>query len=128
MIDDSEKELIDYKIMCFNENPELLFTCTDRYKGKLKVTFFDLDWNKLPFERKYPSSDKNIKQPKNFKKMLEYSKKLSKDISFLRVDWYEINGNLYFGELTFYPGSGFERFMPEEWDNKLGEKIILPKN
>ena len=59
--------------------------------------------------------------------MLEFSKILSKDIPFVRVDWYEINGELYFGELTFYPGNGYEEFTPEEWDYKIGDMIDLSK-
>lgn len=127
MEDKKEKELIDYKIMCFNGKPQLSFTCSERYKEGLKVTFFDLDWNKLPFERHYPASKRKIKKPQNYEKMLELSEKLSKDIPFVRVDWYEINGHLYFGELTFYPGNGVEEFNPEEWDKKLGDLVHLPK-
>ena len=59
--------------------------------------------------------------------MLELSKKLSKNIPFVRVDWYEINGKLYFGELTFYPGSGLEEFKPFSWDKKLGNLLSLEK-
>ena len=126
MEDTKYRELIDYKIMCFDGKAKMLFTCTERFsKDGLKVTFFDLDWNKLPFERKYKSSTKKIEKPENFEKMIELSEKLSKDIKFVRVDWYEINGKLYFGELTFYPGSGCEEFRPDEWDYKLGEMIDL---
>lgn len=125
MEDQKEKELIDYKIMCFNGIPQMSFTCSERYKDGLKVTFFDLDWNKLPFERHYPASKVDIKRPKNYDKMLEFSTKLSKNIPFVRVDWYEINGRLYFGELTFYPGSGMEEFNPEYWDEKIGRLIDL---
>ena len=127
MEDKNSNELIDYKIMCFNGDPKMLFTCTDRYSDGLKVTFYDLDWNVLPFKRHYPSAKKKIKKPNNFKKMIEFSKKISKNISFIRVDWYEINGKLYFGECTFYPGSGFEEFTPDEWDYKVGELLKLPK-
>ena len=127
MEDIKQKELIDYKIMCFNGIPKLSFTCTERFKDELKVTFFDLDWNKLSFERHYSSSSKKIEKPKNYEKMLELSEKLSRDIPFVRVDWYEINGKLYFGELTFYPGNGLEEFTPEEWDLKLGGMIDLSK-
>lgn len=129
MEDSSTTQLNDYKIMCFNGEPKCSFVCTDRDNKELglAVTFFDLEWNKMPFERHYRSSNKKIERPVNYNKMLELSKKLSKDIPFVRVDWYEINGKLYFGELTFYPGSGFEEFTPEEWDYKLGEMIKLPK-
>ena len=125
MEDKKAKELIDYKVMCFDGKPEFSFTCTERYNSGLKVTFFDLDWNKMPFERHYPASKKEIEKPANYKLMLEFSKKLSENIPFVRVDWYEINGKLYFGELTFYPGSGMEEFNPEEWDEKIGNLISI---
>ena len=128
MEDKNTKELIDYKIMCFDGKVKMSFTCSERFDNDgLKVTFFDLDWNKLPFERHYKSSNKKIEKPINYKKMLELSEKLSKKIPFVRVDWYEINGKLYFGELTFYPGCGLEEFTPEEWDYKIGKMIKLPK-
>ena len=97
MENNESKELIDYKIMCFNGKPKMSFTCTERYNKGLKVTFFDLDWNRLPFERHYPSSNKKIEKPVNYNKMIEFSKILSNNIPFLRVDWYEINKKLYFG-------------------------------
>ena len=127
MEDKVNKELIDYKIMCFNGKPKFSFTCTERYKGGLKVTFFDLNWEKMTFTRHYPSSDIKINKPINYDKMLDFSKKLSENIPFVRVDWYEINGKLYFGELTFYPGCGFEEFEHKEWDLKIGKYIDLSK-
>ena len=120
-----QNELTDYKVMCFNGVAKIIFTCTERFSNGLKVTFFDLKWNKLPFERHYPSSEQDIPKPKNLKKMIELSEKLSKNIPFLRIDWYEVNGKLYFGELTFYPGGGLEEFTPMEWDRKLGDMIDL---
>ena len=128
MEDKKAKELIDYKIMCFNGSPKLSFTCSERYNDGLKVTFYDLNWEKMPFERHYPSSIKGIEKPKNYELMLELSKKLSNNIPFVRVDWYEINGKLYFGELTFYPGSGMEEFKPFYWDKKIGQLISLPND
>lgn len=127
MDDTKYHELIDYKVMCFNGKPQIIFTCTERFSGEgLKVTFFDLNWKKLPFKRHYSTSNKEIKKPINYDKMIKFSEKLAKDIPFVRVDWYEINGKLYFGELTFYPGSGYEEFTPDEWDLKIGNKIKLP--
>ena len=126
MEDKKAKELIDFKIMCFNGIPKFSFTCSERYNDGLKVTFYNLSWEKMSFERHYPSSTKNIEKPKNYELMLELSKKLSKNIPFVRVDWYEINGKLYFGELTFYPGSGMEEFKPVFWDKKIGQLIHLP--
>ncbi len=125
MKDKKSDELIDYKVMCFGGKAKMIFTCTERFGDGLKVTWFDLDVNKLPFERHYPASKKDIPKPKNLKKMIELSEKLSKGMAFVRMDWYEINGKLYFGEYTFYPGAGLEEFTPEEWDHKLGDLIDL---
>lgn len=125
---DENKSLTDYKVMCFNGEPQIIFTCTDRFNGGLKVTFFDLNWNKLPFSRHYPSSKDYIAKPKKLNEMISLSKKMSKNINFVRIDWYEINGQLYFGEYTFYPGSGFEEFLPKIWDEKIGKILKIEKN
>ena len=119
------EELIDYKIMCFNGKAKIIFTCSERYSDGLKVTFFDLEWNKLPFKRHYPISTKKIKKPTNLDKMIELSEKLAKNIKFVRMDWYEINDKIYFGEYTFYPGDGLEEFEPEKWDKKIGDLIKI---
>ena len=119
-------ELKDYKFMCFNGHVKCIFTVTERFSGDgLKVTFFDTDWNQLPFERHYPRSKKMIPKPYNFEKMIILAEKLSENIPFVRVDFYESGGQIYFGEMTFYPGSGFEEFSPEEWDHSLGKWIDL---
>lgn len=121
-------ELTDYKFMCFDGKVKCSFVGSERYsESGLKVTFFDRDWNMLPFERHYPKSKVPILKPKNYEKMIELAEQLSKGISFVRVDFYEISGKIFFGELTFFPGSGFEEFTPTEWDNTLGSWITLPK-
>ena len=126
MQDDNNDVLIDYKLMCFSGKVKCTFVCTDRFsKEGLKVTFFDNNWERLPFERHYPSSKALIPQPKHLSKMIELAEVLSKDIPFVRVDFYEINGNIYFGEMTFFPGSGFEEFTPIEWDYTLGSWINI---
>ena len=82
--------------MCFKGKHKCTFTCTDRFSGEgLKVTFFDKNWEKMPFERYYPKSEKDIPRPKNYEKMIELAKKLSKGIPFVRVDFYEIDGQIY---------------------------------
>lgn len=130
-IDDGiNTQLNDYKIMCFNGKAKCSFVCTERDNKELglAVTFFNLDWKKMPFQRHYRTSNKKIYKPKNYHKMIELSEKLSKDIPFVRVDWYEIKDKLYFGELTFYPGAGLEEFTPKEWDYKFGEMLKLSKS
>lgn len=119
--------LNDYKFMCFNGKVLCSFVCSDRFsKDGLKVTFFDRDWNVLPFERHYPKSKEPIPKPLNYNKMINFAEKLSRGIPFVRVDFYEINNKLYFGELTFFPGSGFEEFTPESADRELGDWLKLP--
>lgn len=128
MEDGRHADLVDYKIMCFHGEPKVIFTCTERYENSgLKVTFFDTQWNRLPFERQYPASRVDIERPQRLLEMLEIAKKLAKGIPFVRVDLYEIEDRIYFGEQTFFPGSGFEVFRSEEWDYKFGEWINLPK-
>ena len=129
MVDDKEKlSLRDYKFMCFDGKVECSFVCSDRFsEDGLHVTFFDRNWNVLPFERHYPARKEGLPKPKCYDEMVILAEKLSKGIPFVRVDFYEINGKVYFGELTFYPGSGFEEFTPRSADEWLGSFIELPK-
>lgn len=119
------KTLYDYKFLCFNGKVKCSFVCTDRYlDGGLHVTFFDRDWQKLPFERKFKSKDW-VEKPKNYELMISLAEKLSRDIPFVRIDFFENSGSIKFGEMTFYPGAGFEEFQPSIWDKKLGELMCL---
>lgn len=128
LTDESGIELKDYKFMCFNGKVRCSFVCSERFTSdELKVTFFDRDWNRMPFIRHYPSSSVEISKPYNYENMIILSEKLSQDLPFVRVDFYESSGKIYFSELTFYPGSGFEEFIPPEWDKVLGSWIDLSK-
>lgn len=126
MVDESGTELKDYKFFCFNGEPKLLFVAKDRPYAT-KFNYYDMDFKKLPFKQHYKNFNDYIEKPKGFEKMIELSRKLSKDIPHVRVDFYDINGKVYFGELTFYHFSGFEKFEPEEWDRILGDMLKLPK-
>lgn len=126
MQDESGGELADYKMLCFNGKVKCSFTCTERFSDDgLKVTFFDLDWNKMPFERHYPASDKKIEKPVNYQQMIRFAEQITKDMIFARVDFYELNGQLYIGEITLYPGDGLEEFTPQEYDKILGDMMVL---
>ena len=126
MVDESEIELKDYKFMCFSGEVKCSFVGLNRNSVTgLNVDFYDIDWKPMPFERHYPNSGKIIPRPKNYNKMIELSEILSKNKLFVRVDFYEVRGKLYFGELTFYPGSGYEKFVPESYDYLLGSWIRL---
>lgn len=123
----NESDLNDYKLMCFNGTVKCSFICSERYsQNGLHVTFFDRDWNVMPFERHYPSVKEGLPKPQKYEEMVALAEKLSANIPFVRVDFYEVSGKIYFGELTLYPGSGFEEFTPEEWDYKLGSWLNLP--
>ena len=126
MSDDINKELNDYKLMCFNGKVKATFVCTNRFsENGLNVTFYDTDWNRLPFERHYPASKVEIEKPKTYDEMVKLAERLAENIPFVRVDFYEVKGKIYFGELTFFPGSGFEEFVPEKWDKTLGDWIEI---
>lgn len=126
-IQDSDGTLNDYKLMSFNGRVKCSFVCSERFtEAGLHVTFFDRKWNVMPFERHYPKSQVPIEKPQTYEKMVVLAEKLSKDIPFVRVDFYDVDGKIYFGELTFFPGSGLEEFTPLEWDYRLGYAIQLP--
>lgn len=127
-MEDESGELRDYKFFCFNGKVKALYIATDRFKKEedTKFDFFDENFNHLPFTNGYPNATRPIKRPGSFEKMKELSEVLSKDLRHLRVDLYEINGNIYFGELTFTHLSGLIPFNPIEWDYKFGEWIKLP--
>ena len=121
-------DLVDYKFMCFNGEVKCCFTCTERFSGHgLKVTFYDNEWNIMPFERDHPRETTPIQKPYCYEQMKKVAEILSKDLPFARIDFYEINKQPYFGEITLYPGSGHEAFQPEEWDYTLGSWITLPE-
>lgn len=129
MVDESGYELKDYKWFCFNGVPKLLFIAQDRDNPneETKFDFFDMDFNLLPFTNGHPNSGVERKKPAGFDKMRELAAELSKGIPHVRVDFYDINGEIYFGELTLFHWSGFVKFEPEEWDYKLGSWITLPE-
>lgn len=126
MVEEADDDLKDYKFMCFNGAVKCAFTCTERFsEDGLKVTFFDEQWNELPFTRKYPRAEKPVEKPLHFDEMKKIAEKVSHNIPFIRVDFYEVNGKLFIGELTLFPGSGLEVFEPAEWDSILGRWINL---
>lgn len=122
------QELSDYKIHSFNGVPKVILVCKDRFSDLgLTEDFFDKNWTHLEVRRKkHPNSSEEIKRPKELDKMLGLAETLSKDVPFLRSDFYTIGDKVYFGELTFFPASGFEGFKPEKFDKELGDWLVLP--
>lgn len=129
MIDDSLGELKDYKFLCFDGVPKYLFIASDRNKGKQEVKFdyFDIDFNRLPLRQAaHPNSAYHIERPMKYDEMVKLAAELSQGIPQVRIDLYEVNGRIYFGEYTFFHHGGMVPFIPEEYDYIWGEQITLP--
>ena len=122
-------QLIDYKVHCFNGEPRFILVCKDRFKDSgLTEDFFTTEWELMPVKRPDINQSKTpIDRPDQLEEILSLASKLSEGIPFIRVDFYIINGKVYFSELTFFPASGFEKFEPEEWDGIFGEWLHLPQ-
>lgn len=125
---DENDELNDYKFFVFNGKVKALFIATDRNaETETCFDFFDEKFNHLPFLNGHPNANKKFEKPKMFEKMIELAEEVAKKFIHARVDFYNINGKIYFGEITFYHWSGMVEFEPEEWDYKMGDFITLPK-
>lgn len=124
----NDSGLTDYKVHCFNGEPKLILVCKDRFSNTgLTEDFFSKEWEHLDMRRpSYPNAKQTIPKPDELPQLLELAKKLSKDIPFLRVDFYIVDHKIYFSELTFFPAAGFEKFIPEKWDEILGSWLSLP--
>ncbi|MBO4620703.1 MAG: hypothetical protein J5654_11415 [Victivallales bacterium] len=129
MEDAETKELRDYKFFCFDGEPKALFIAKDRLQGEHAVTFdfFDMDYNHLPFTNGHPNAAVLPEKPKCFEEMKALAATLSKGIPHVRVDFYEVNGKVYFGEFTFSHWGGLMPFDPDEWDYTFGSWLKLPK-
>jgi hypothetical protein len=130
MEDASTKELRDYKFFCFGGEVKLLFVASERQKKEeeTKFDFFDMDFNHLDFTNGHPNAKKLPEKPDCFDEMKRLATILSQGMPHVRVDFYEVNGRVYFGEITFFHWSGMMPFRPEKWDRILGDWIQLPIN
>lgn len=127
MEDKSLADLPDYKFFCFDGTVKALFIGTERGTGDVKFDFYDADFNHLDLVQVHPMSGKILPKPEHFDKMKELASKLSAGIPQIRVDFYNINGKIYFGELTLYHHGGTVPFHPEKWDYTFGSWIRLPQ-
>lgn len=125
--------LDDYRFFCFHGEPKLVYVYQTEalsFDNKPSVSsrdIFDMNWNHLPVCQKSGNAPTRPLPPANFNKMVKLSKCLSENIPFLRVDFYEIQGKVYVGELTLYPFGGVVPFDPPDWDEKIGAWLTLPK-
>ena len=121
-------DLPDYKFFCFDGKARALYVATGRHtESGVCFDFFDENFSHLPFYNSHPNSKNKIDKPTGFDKMKELAEKLSVGMPHVRVDLYDIDGKVYFGEYTFYHMSGFQPFKPEEWDYTFGSWIDLNK-
>lgn len=127
LTDESGVELKDYKILCFNGVPQNIMVCTGRLQGKVKYYFFDFDWKFLPLNHgddRLPA-DFTLPMPKHLAEMHRIATILAKGFKLLRVDLYEANDRVYFGELTLYPDSGFDTDISQSTDVYFGKRLQL---
>lgn len=126
--DKTDSELRDYKFFAFDGVAKALFIATDRGNESTdtKFDFFDMDFKHLDFTNGHPNSEIPPHKPQNFEKMRQIAEKISRGMPQVRVDFYEVNGKAYFGEITLAHWSGMKPFDPDKWDTTFGEWIKLP--
>lgn len=134
LIDTDGQVPSDYKLYYFDGKFEFLQLDLNRFTNH-KRNLYDKDWNLLPFTWSTLDADKNpvytnggaVERPKNWDKLIELGEKLAKPFPFVRVDFYLLNDEIYFGELTFHTGGGYSHISPIEWDLYYGKKVPLIK-
>lgn len=125
--DDRYEFLPVFKIFCFNGTPQIIQQLLNDKQPNETVDYFDTDWNRLNMIQRFPNSTNPIEKPIKLEEMLNIARRLSKGTAFLRVDLYEVNGEVFFSEHTFYTDAGYSIFEPEEenWDERLGKWINI---
>ena len=129
MEDEKTAELRDYKFFAFDGEVKAMFIASERASEteETKFDFFDTDFNHLPFTNGHPNAKVPPEKPENFEEMKILAAKLSKGLPQARIDFYEVNGKIYFGEVTFFHWGGTKPFEPAEWDRIFGDWIALPE-
>jgi hypothetical protein len=124
MTSNTGRDIRDYKFLCFDGIPRYMFVISDR-STDCRSDFYDMDFNRLPIVDTYPMSDEPMEKPVFFDEMVELVTKLAQGLRTVRIDLYEIDGKIYFGEYTFYDGGGFWPKEPEEWEYRMGDLIRI---
>ena len=125
-VEHSGSDLNDYKFHCFNGKAKFVLVCEERSQKRMKKTFLDLDWNILPCHRTDGDVNPDVVKPERFSEMLRIAETLAEPFPFVRVDFYCTGDRIYIGEMTFHPGCGLERFVPDEWNTIVGDMLTLP--
>lgn len=123
--DDETGILTDYKFFCFDGEPKMMYVSKDGAHTP-STDFFDMEWNRLPLRMRDPNSEILPQKPENFDQMKVIAQKLSEGFPHVRVDLYMVNGNIYFGEMTFFTLGALVYFNPPEWDEQIGNWFNLP--
>lgn len=126
-LENENQDLYDYKVFCFNGKAESIAFLSERAK-ELKMSFYDLEWNRLPFGAGHPIHEEPIPKPENLKLMIQLAEQLAEGFPLVRVDFYALtNGAVKFGEMTFTPASGSAIWNPPHQDLVYGELLRLPE-
>lgn len=126
-MEDGSGGLIDYKVYCLGGTPVFMHVVHGRYKD-MHVNFYDMDWRLMPFSfGGYPTYDSQLKRPSGLAEMNRVSVELSRGIPFVRIDFYEVDGAVFLGEMTFFPAAGFTKYTPEEYDAVYAPMIPIEK-
>lgn len=129
-LEDSSGELRDYKVYAFNGECDYLMLCFDRSKGETKFIYFDRNWviqKELSNHGLKYGDTIEVERPYNLDLIFEFAEKLSSGFPFVRVDFYETNRQLLFGEMTFYPSAGFDGRRTKALEDYLNKRLILPR-
>ena len=121
-LEDASGNLRDYKVHCFGGEPVYVQVDADRFEHHTRA-FYDLDWNRLDFALGFPRSPTDVDRPTPLESMLQACRELSADFPYVRIDFYCVGDRLYFGEFTFFHGSGVEAFDPDERDFEFGQRL-----
>lgn len=127
---DGAEDLKDYKFYCFNGEPKFLYLSEGLSNhDTAKISYVTLDWKIAPFKRNdFEPFTELPENPKHLDEMIELCKKLAVDMPFVRIDLYEIDDRIYFGEFTYFPSGGYTLMDPIEWEIKVGDYLVLPNN
>ena len=121
-------DLRDYKFLCFDGVPKIMYVAADRFTSgeETSFDFFDMDYNHIKAKNGHPNTKRTLERPQGFERMKELAAKLSAGFPHVRIDFYDINGKIYFGEMTFFHMSGFAKFVPDNLDKLMGKYLKLP--
>ena len=125
LTDAAQRGIPDYKFFCFDGKPQFMFIATGRAEGDTRFDFFDMDFNWIPVKQHYSNAEVCPQKPECFDEMRALAEKLSDGLKHVRVDFFQIDGQVYFSELTFNHFGGYERFEPEKYDAMFGLYLDL---